>query len=57
MKKPRMNFPHRKEQRHKEALERQAKYNSLSLEQKIAKATVGSKEHTKLVARQQKGAQ
>lgn len=51
-----MNFPHRKEQRHKEALERQAKYNSLSLEQKIAKATVGSKEHTKLVARQQKGA-
>ena len=52
----RKNQAHRKEERQKSALERQAKYNSLSLEEKIAKAVVGSKEHTKLVARQQKGA-
>ena len=37
-----------------EAEERQTRYNALSLDQKLAKATPGSREHTKLLAKIQK---
>lgn len=48
----RKNFPHRKEERRVDAAARQAKYDALSLEDKIAKAVPGSKEHKKLISKQ-----
>lgn len=50
----RKNFENRKKQRTVEALERQAKSDKVPLEQKLAKATPGSREYTKLQARSQK---
>lgn len=43
----RMNFPARKEARQKEALERQAKHDALSPDQKFANA-LGSRERDRL---------
>lgn len=42
----------KKLRKRKEAEARQAKYDTLTMEQKLAKAKVGSKEHMKLLAKQ-----
>jgi len=44
----------KRERKRLEAAERQKKYDALSLDQKLAKARPGSKEHTKLLAKVQK---
>ena len=41
----------KRELKRQEAEARQAKYDALTLDQKIAKAIPGSKEHTKLLAK------
>lgn len=43
-----------KEQRRKDAQERQAKYDKLTIEQKLAQPHLGAKERAKLMARIQK---
>lgn len=48
----RQNFPNRIEKRQSEAKARQAVSDKLTVDQKLAKATLGSKEHTKLQKRQ-----
>lgn len=45
----RKNQPHRIKARQKSAKERQEKSDKLTVQQKLAKATPGSKEHTKLL--------
>lgn len=50
----RPNFPQRVEKRRAEAKVRREAYDKLSVEQKLAKATPGSKEYNKLVAKSQK---
>lgn len=44
----RMNRDKRREQRHEEAVARQALHDALTLDEKIAKATPGSKEMMRL---------
>lgn len=45
------NFPNRVEKRRTDAKVRQDKSDKLTIEQKLAKATVGSKEHNKLLSK------
>jgi hypothetical protein len=45
-----------KARRRKEAEERQAKYDKLTLAQKLAQSHLGTKERAKLLKKQQKGA-
>ena len=50
----RTNFPNRVEKRKTDAKTRQEASDKLTLEQKLAKATPGSREYTKLQAKAQK---
>lgn len=44
----RSNFPFRKEQRRTQAAERQAAYDALSNDEKVARAVPGSRQHKRL---------
>lgn len=50
----RINFPNRVEKRQASAKLRQEARDKLTLEQKLAKATPGSREHARLLAKSQK---
>lgn len=45
----RSNFPGRREQRQQQAAERQARYDALTLDEKLQRARRGSKEQRKLI--------
>lgn len=49
----RTNFPNRVEARKESAKLRQEASDKLSVDQKLAKATLGSREHNKLLAKKQ----